>query len=224
MADDIDVSPGTGKTVRADEVGGKLYQVIKPAFGVDGAATLVSATDPLPVTIADAFVDVDGDWLTNAELRATAVPVSGPLTNTELRATAVPVSDGGATLSIDDGAGSITVDGTVTANPTVVAMTTVTNTTASAGDNTVIAAPSAGNRIVIYSLQIQLEAATATTVLKKSGSTTIGRLYCAAAGDGAIWVYPAGRELRLGTAEAFVINLSGANAIGYTVRYSTEAV
>jgi hypothetical protein len=207
VPDNIDVSPGTGKTIRADEIAGALYQVIKPAFGADGAATLVSATDPLPVTIADAFVDVDGDWLTNAELRATPVPVS----------------DGGATLSIDDGAGSITVDGSVTANPTVVAMTTVTNTTATAGDNTVIAAPSAGNRIVIYSLQIQLEAATATTVLKKSGSTTIGRLYCAAAGDGAIYVYPAGRELRLGTAEAFALNLSGANAIGYTVRYSTEA-
>jgi hypothetical protein len=213
MPDNIDVSPGTGKTIRADEVAGALYQVIKPAFGVDGAATLVSATDPLPVTVANASLTVTG-----------TVTASGPLTDTQLRATAVPVADGGATLSIDDGAGSITVDGSVTANPTVVAMTTVTNTTASAGDNTVIAAPSAGNRIVIYSLQIQLEAATATTVLKKSGSTNIGRLYLAAAGDGAIWVYPAGRELRLGTAEAFVINLSGANAIGYTVRYSTEAV
>jgi hypothetical protein len=224
MPDNIDVSPGTGKTIRADEIAGALYQVIKPAFGADGVATLVSATDPLPVTIADAFVDVDGDWLTDTQLRATAVPVSGPITNTELRASAVPVSDGGATLSIDDGAGSITVDGTVTANPTAVAMTTVTNTTASAGDNTVIAAPGVNTRIVIYSLQIQLEAATATTVLKKSGSTTIGRLYCAAAGDGAIWVYPAGRELRLGTNEAFGLNLSGANAVGYTVRYSTEAV
>jgi hypothetical protein len=228
MADNVNVSEGSGKVIRTDEVGGVQVQVIKPAFGVDGAATLVSATDPLPVAIS-ASVGVTGP-LTDTQLRASAVPVSGtvtasgPLTDTQLRATAVPVSDGGATLSIDDGAGSITVDGNVTANPTVVAMTTVTNTTATAGDNTIIAAPGSGNRIVVYSLQIQLEAATATTVLKKSGSTTIGRLYCAAAGDGAIWVYPAGRELRLGTAEAFVINLSGANAIGYTVRYSTEAV
>lgn len=205
MADNIDVSPGSGKTIRADEVGGALYQVIKPAFGVDGSATLVSATDPLPVTIADASVTVDG----------TVAATGDWLTNTELRASAVPVSDGGA---------SLTVDGSLTVAQTTVAMTTVTNTTSTAGDNTIIAAPGSGNRLVIYSLQIQLEAATATTILKKSGSTTIGRLYCSAAGDGAIWVYPAGRELRLGTNEAFVLNLSGANAIGYTVRYSTEAV
>lgn len=205
MADNIDVSPGSGKTIRADEVGGALYQVIKPAFGVDGSATLVSATDPLPVTIADAAVTVDG----------TVAATGDWLTDTELRASAVPVSDGGA---------SLTVDGSLTVAQTTVAMTTVTSTTSTSGDNTIIAAPGSGNRLVIYSLQIQLEAATATTILKKSGSTTIGRLYCAAAGDGAVWVYPAGRELRLGTNEAFVLNLSGANAIGYTVRYSTEAV
>lgn len=208
MADNIDVSPGTGKTVRADEVAGALYQVIKPAFGIDGAATLVSATDPLPVTVANAFVDVDGDWLTD----------------TQLRASAVPVSDGGASLSIDDGAGSITVDGSVTTTPAAVTITNVTNTTATSGDNTVVAAPGSGQRLRLHMLQVQLEAATATTVLFKSGSTTFDRVYCAAAGDGKIVVYPVGREQALGTNEAFVINLSGANAVGYTVRYSTEAV
>jgi hypothetical protein len=44
--------------------------------------------------------------LTDAQLRATPVPVSGPLTNTELRATAVPVSLSNQSL----GVGGLTVD------------------------------------------------------------------------------------------------------------------
>lgn len=38
MADNIDVTPGTGKTVAADDVGGALYQRIKKAIGPDGSA------------------------------------------------------------------------------------------------------------------------------------------------------------------------------------------
>lgn len=38
MADDITVTPGTGVTVAADDVGGKLYQRIKVGVGADGAA------------------------------------------------------------------------------------------------------------------------------------------------------------------------------------------
>lgn len=64
----------------------------------DAANTLraVSATKPLPVDIKNASLAVTGP-LTDTELRATPVPVSGTvatggLTDTELRATAVPVS------------------------------------------------------------------------------------------------------------------------------------
>jgi len=41
---------GTTAVVATDEVSGAHYQYVKPAFGADGTATLVSATDPLPVT------------------------------------------------------------------------------------------------------------------------------------------------------------------------------
>lgn len=185
MADNMDVSPGSGKTIRADEIGGVLYQIVKPAFGVDGSATLVSTSDPLPVSDAGGSITVDG-----------------PLTDTQLRASSVPV----------------------TTTPASVTITDVTGTAASSGDNTIIAAPGSGQRLRLHKVQIQLEAATATTVLIKSGSTTFDRLYCAAAGDGKIDVYPVGREKALGTNEALVFNLSGANSCGYTVRYSTEAV
>lgn len=38
MADNMDVTPGTGKTVAADEVAGALHQRVKLSLGADGAA------------------------------------------------------------------------------------------------------------------------------------------------------------------------------------------
>jgi hypothetical protein len=42
MADNVDVTPGTGKTIAADDVGGVLYQRVKIASGPDGSATDLS--------------------------------------------------------------------------------------------------------------------------------------------------------------------------------------
>lgn len=49
MADNMDVTPGSGKSIAADEIASVLYQRIKPTFGVDGSATDVSSSNPLPV-------------------------------------------------------------------------------------------------------------------------------------------------------------------------------
>lgn len=49
MADNIGYTPGSGAVVAADDVGGVLYQRVKPAFGTDNTAVDVSATNPLPV-------------------------------------------------------------------------------------------------------------------------------------------------------------------------------
>lgn len=53
MADNIQLNAGTGGSIlMADEVpaaSGVFIQRVKPAFGVDGVATDVSASDPLPV-------------------------------------------------------------------------------------------------------------------------------------------------------------------------------
>lgn len=48
MPDNVGYTPGTGATVAADDIGGVLFQRIKPTFGADGTATDVSASDPLP--------------------------------------------------------------------------------------------------------------------------------------------------------------------------------
>lgn len=90
MTDNTVLNPGTGGDVIAtDDIAGVKYQRIKTGFGGDGVYTDVSTADPLPV---------DTGGLTDAELRAAAVSISGtvtatgPLTNAELRAADVPVS------------------------------------------------------------------------------------------------------------------------------------
>ena len=63
MADNINVDPGTGVgavPVATDEVGGIQYQVIKIATGGDGAATLISSANPVPISDAGGSLTVDG--------------------------------------------------------------------------------------------------------------------------------------------------------------------
>lgn len=55
MADDIQINAGAGPAVATDDVSNRHFQLIKPAFGVDGAATLVAdaAGSRLPVELGD---------------------------------------------------------------------------------------------------------------------------------------------------------------------------
>lgn len=52
MSDNVSVTPGAGASIATDDVGGIQYQLVKPAFGEDGTATMVSDTDPLPIAAA----------------------------------------------------------------------------------------------------------------------------------------------------------------------------
>ena len=58
MADNVGYTPGSGAVVAADDVGGVLYQRIKPAFGEENTAVDVSATNPLPV-VDTQLADID---------------------------------------------------------------------------------------------------------------------------------------------------------------------
>jgi hypothetical protein len=102
----------------------------------------------------------------------------------------------------------------------------INGTFAVAGNNTVVAAPGAGQRIVVSAFVIQNESGTATTmILASSGSLNDGwRLLGQNQGDGLAMAFSAGREWRLGTNEALILNLSGANSCGYSVQYYTETV
>jgi hypothetical protein len=56
MADDIAVTPGSGATVAADDVGGKLHQRVKVTWGPDGTGndTDTATGKPLPVQVRSA--------------------------------------------------------------------------------------------------------------------------------------------------------------------------
>jgi hypothetical protein len=101
-------------------------------------------------------------------------------------------------------------------------ITTVAGTASTSGDNTLVAAPGSGVKLVIVAFTIQNESTTATTILLKSGSTTKRRALLQSQGDGYGVVFPAGREWKLGTNEALVLNLSGANSHNYTVDHYSE--
>lgn len=138
MADNV-VIPATGSgdatpTVATDDVGGAHYQKIKVDGGGDGLSVPIVAGQQtmaasLPVVIASnqSAVAVSGP-LTDTQLRATAVPVSGtvtasgPLTDTQLRATPVPVSGtvtaSGPLTDTQLRATAVPISGTVTATVT----------------------------------------------------------------------------------------------------------
>ena len=109
MADNL-TAPATGAKLATDEIDGVHHPLSKLEFGADGTATPVSEGNPLPVA----------GPVTNAELRATPLPVSiaeleikndsgnplpvsGPATDAQLRATPLPVSIAELEIKNDSG-------------------------------------------------------------------------------------------------------------------------
>lgn len=134
MADNTTL-PGTGNVVATDDIAGVHYQIIKPAFGALDTATLVSAANPFPVVFAtapttpvtgtffQATQPVSFTWvgLTDTQLRASAVPVSGaviatPPVNSSAGPTTFTASD--AVVGAPDGVGTL-VSGASTAGSIV---------------------------------------------------------------------------------------------------------
>ena len=276
MADDVTL-PGTGDIVAADEIAGKKHQRVKVQFGVDGSATDVSSSDPLPVTISGAataahqvtqngYLDgvegllttIDADTsalagaVSGAEVQVDvvtmpAVTVTGVATSakqdtaqTALDAikTAVELLDntvGGTELQVDvltlpalpagtNNIGDVDIASSVnlTANPSNKTLTTVTGTRSSSGDGTaIIAAPSAGNHVVIVNLEVNPKEAT-TTIILKSGSTA-KRTWTLAQNSLYANDYPRGHELRMGSAAAIYLNLDADSDTNYSIDYFTEA-
>lgn len=79
------------------------------------SATLAGgATEATLLNVEAELVSIDAKVLTDTQLRASPVPVSGPLTDAQLRATAVPVS--GPLTDTQLRATAVPISGTVTAN------------------------------------------------------------------------------------------------------------
>lgn len=73
--DNINVTPGIGATIAAENISGALIQRVKVSIGnLDVDNGDISATNPMPITAP------------------VALPVTGPMTDAQMRATPVPVS------------------------------------------------------------------------------------------------------------------------------------
>lgn len=99
----------------------------------------------------------------------------------------------------------------------------VCGTKAVAGNNTLVAAPAAGYRLVVWSFVIQNESATATTMILKD-AVDRWRVLGQNQGDGLAMAFDAQQPWRLNAATALTLNLSGANSCGYSIQYSVEPV
>lgn len=70
MADNVSITEGSGKTIATEDVSSVQHQKVKIEFGGDGVATMVSASDPLPVS---ATIDTTGLATTTTDTNTTTI-------------------------------------------------------------------------------------------------------------------------------------------------------
>lgn len=96
-------------------------------------------------------------------------------------------------------------------------------TKAAAGNNTLIAAPAAGYRIVVYTAIVQNESSTATTVALKD-IVERWRAILPAQGDKMVLAFDSSVPWTLNEAIALTLYLSAANSHNYNIQYSIEPI
>ena len=119
MADNVGYTPGTGASIAADDIGGVLYQRIKPAFGEDGAATDVSLTNPMPTQVYGEMIEAIEAFRMSMQALTRTIGQTMPDVAGRMR---VAIDSISASLTL----ATITTVGTVT---TVTTVSTVSNQT-----------------------------------------------------------------------------------------------
>ena len=155
MAENVNITPGTGDVVAADDIAGVKHQRVKISQGVDGSATDVSATDPLNVTLA------------NTGANSTAIKVDGS-------AVTQPVS---GTVTANAGTGSFTVAQSTASNLKVDLSGTGANSTAIKVDGSAVTQPVSGtvtSNAGTGTRDTNLKQVNGTTVDTNSGNKSAG--------------------------------------------------
>lgn len=133
MADNVAITAGSGTVIAADDVDGVLFQRFKPAFGADGAATDVSASNGLPVAVT-APTTVGSARTTVASPNSLTQMASHPCSSVTVRSPASNIGTvyvGGSNLNTNDGyelAPSETVSLDVANTNAIYVMVSLTNT------------------------------------------------------------------------------------------------
>ena len=58
MADNVAITAGSGTSIKTDQDGSNHVQIMKVTYGADGSFTLVSPTNPFPVSVTSANTNV----------------------------------------------------------------------------------------------------------------------------------------------------------------------
>lgn len=113
MADNVEITAGTGTPIATDEIAGVNYQRIKVTYGVDGVAGDVSDTNPLPVKgTATRVLDNAapglpvrqiGQEVFNVSFSEVGASVISPEFGSPIVGTGVGFSQGGGALAITTG-------------------------------------------------------------------------------------------------------------------------
>lgn len=133
MADNI-TTPIPNSTVFAtDDIGGIIYPRTKLSFGVDGSATDVSSSNPMPIVVSNSSIPVTGTFWPATQPVSGTVSVSGSVAVTgtfwqatqPISATSLPLPSGAATSAKQPAFGTagspsadiLTVQGATTGTP-----------------------------------------------------------------------------------------------------------
>lgn len=164
----------------------------------------LGATDLAPVDATNGL-DVDVTRVQGT------VSVTGPLTDAQLRATAVPVS--AASLPLPTGAATET---TLAGLKAAFSVTAIQATTL--GDTVLLAAGTRKlKRVEVSNSHATTAVVVGLKVASLNAGAVFGKRYLPAAGGQAVWVFPNG-FLQV-TAEAVNVNLSAAGQVEVTVYY-----
>jgi hypothetical protein len=170
MADNVAITPGTGATVGADEIGGILFQRVKVIVGADGTNNGdVSSANPMPVsgtvTVTGSTAVVSMPAVTGS---VTLVGVSAITGSTSVVNT---VTVTGSTTVV----GTVTVTGITTVIGAISAVTAITNPVTITGSTVVLSMPAVTGSVTLVGTSAVTGSVTVigmpTTTI--TGSTTV---------------------------------------------------
>jgi hypothetical protein len=127
VADNVDVTPGAGKTIATDDIGGVQFQRVKIALGPDGVNNGdVSAANPVPVLGTGELVETLEALRMALQSLTRNIGQAYPDTAGRLRV-AIDSITGALTLATITTVGTVTTVSTVTSVTAVAAVTNQTN-------------------------------------------------------------------------------------------------
>jgi len=180
MSDNIDVTPGTGKTVATDDVGGAQYQQVKVNIGADGVATPLNAGAGAVAsgTLRTTLGSDDPAVVSLAALQAAAVstgPVLAPTAATPIKGAITTAMTGTTSTSLLAAPGAATYNYITTIIVSNDSSTVGTNVLLQdgSGGTTMMTIPAAVNYGgAVITLPVPLKQTTANTALYVQNETT----------------------------------------------------